>query len=482
MTDGQLQTVGSSFFLKKRFGSGYKLICVKNLGCNVNVILNVLRKYVPEVEVESNTQSEAVFIVNEDYSSAFNKMFKRIENESEILGISSFGFSLTTLEEVFIKVGHDDNKSEAKSSQDFNSFIPTRKVVGLTLMLYQIYAIILKKFHFTRRNFYSIGWLTLMSAGIVYIFLAVPIEFDYLYSRPLTPSNISLSSFNATVTAVEHDGSLPRLAQTYVEMFGGKDQVEVINENFEDYIMKKFQISEQMVAEKYLTAATIESDRILAWFNTGSFFTVLPELSLNTIHRAILKYVAGPEFDILVSNKPFNMTEEIWLKTSEGSFKEADILAEDETGDKSMEEELTLDSVIINFIAIFLMFYILLGYWPSIFIAIKVKERVTRSKLLQFICGANRFIYWFASFAVDYVFLMSVIYVIVGIVALNQRAFFRTAEQLAPLMAIFACYGFATLPFIYAASFLFEKHATAETMVPVFGLVCELNDFYIRKL
>lgn len=54
MADGELKTVGSSFFLKKRFGVGYRLTCVKKPTCNPHAVTQFLSKYIPEIEIETN--------------------------------------------------------------------------------------------------------------------------------------------------------------------------------------------------------------------------------------------------------------------------------------------------------------------------------------------------------------------------------------------------------------------------------------------
>lgn len=480
MNEGQLQTVGSSFFLKKKFGSGYKLICVKDQGCNPSNILNVLSEFAPDVQLESNAQTEAVFIIKEDYLPAFPSMFKRIEDESKNLRISSFGCSMTTLEEVFMKVGSDANKSNHRkqSNLEFNDFIPSKKVTGMKLLLYQAYAMMLKKFHYTRRNFYSIGWLTLMSIFITYILMIAPIEFDFIYRelQPL-PQNVSLSSYNKTIAAVDHDGSNPAIFQNYIGLFSGKDSAEVLNgDNFTEYLLKRYKISEAMVNAENVIGVTITKDKITAWRNIQSTYdSMLGPISLNMIHRAILKSVAGVDHDILVGSKPYYTNYDTITSTGMPQTTTEELIVTEDDNEKALtkEEELPFDSKILNFILIFAMFYLLLGYWPSIFIAIKVKERMTRAKLLQFISGANRFIYWLTSFVIDYIVLIGVTSIIIGILALNQRVYFRTGEQLGTLMAVFALYGFSAIPFIYAASFLFEKHPTSETMVSVYALICK---------
>lgn len=498
MNHGELQTVGSSFFLKKRFGSGYKLICVKNQGCNANDILNILQEFVLDARLESDTQTEAVFILSEDHLPAFPKMFKKIENLSDSLKISSFGLSLTTLEEVFMKVGSDKSSSYQHTQNiQFNDFVPTKKVRGLTLMLYQIYAMVLKKFHFTRRNFYPIGWLVLVTTGLLYVFLVVPIEFDTSYYYDYTiPENISLTSMNATITGVSHDGSYPSLFENYISLFTGKDVVEEVDD-FESYIFEKYQINEQEVSERHLLGLSLKSGNITAWYRSSRYYDVL---SVNTIHRAILKSVAGKQFDIMVAFKPFDIpyyseyeettewptstTEEISTTVTVQviSSNETVVPMQEDLDEESKEDQLSFSAKIINFVLMFIMFYLLACYWPSIFITIKVKERTTRAKLLQFISGTHRSVYWLTSFIIDNILLLVIMYIIIGIVALNQRPFFRTTDQLGILLVIFLFYGFSAIPFIYMASFLFIKHATAEALVPVYGILCEFRYFVIKKI
>ena len=103
MADGDLKTVGSSFFLKKKFGVGYRLVCVKAPGCNVDEVTNLLAKYIPEIEVETSIGSELSYVLKDEFVREFKTIFAELEEKSEELRILSFGVSLTTLEEVFLK-------------------------------------------------------------------------------------------------------------------------------------------------------------------------------------------------------------------------------------------------------------------------------------------------------------------------------------------------------------------------------------------
>lgn len=103
MAEGELKAVGSSFFLKKRFGVGYRLICVKDEACDARNLKELLRKYIPDIEIDTDIGTELSFVLNENYTSMFQNMLEDLEENTDRLGIKNYGISLTTLEEVFLK-------------------------------------------------------------------------------------------------------------------------------------------------------------------------------------------------------------------------------------------------------------------------------------------------------------------------------------------------------------------------------------------
>jgi ATP-binding cassette subfamily A (ABC1) protein 3 len=105
MADGVLQCCGSSLFLKNKYGIGYHLTIVKNPICDVEKISQTIKRHVPDAELESNVGAELSFILPKEKSHLFEALFTDLEENQGVLGIDSFGASVTTLEEVFLKVG-----------------------------------------------------------------------------------------------------------------------------------------------------------------------------------------------------------------------------------------------------------------------------------------------------------------------------------------------------------------------------------------
>lgn len=103
MSQGKLRAVGSSFFLKKQFGVGYHLVCVKKARCDTSKVTDMLRTFIPDIRVETDIGTELSYLLDEQNISVFQTMLQTLEKNSEELNIESYGISLTTLEEVFLK-------------------------------------------------------------------------------------------------------------------------------------------------------------------------------------------------------------------------------------------------------------------------------------------------------------------------------------------------------------------------------------------
>ena len=84
-------------------GVGYHMVMVKEPKCDVKNVSGIVRKYVPEATLESNISAELSFLLPKESSDRFEHLFTYLEDNKDTLGISSFGASVTTMEEVFLK-------------------------------------------------------------------------------------------------------------------------------------------------------------------------------------------------------------------------------------------------------------------------------------------------------------------------------------------------------------------------------------------
>ena len=115
MAGGRILCLGSSLFLKNRYGNGYKLTMVKKLKTKNKKIMPYLISIFGEVQLLSEVSSEIVFKVGKDKAHLFDNFFREFDEKLESLDISSYGISMTTLEEVFIAA---NNESEDKNEEN----------------------------------------------------------------------------------------------------------------------------------------------------------------------------------------------------------------------------------------------------------------------------------------------------------------------------------------------------------------------------
>jgi len=432
MSDGALKTVGTSFFLKKKFGSGYRLIVVKAPTCDSSIILEVLSRYAPDVTIETEEQLEIIFVLNDAYIDKFESIFKHLEENATNLGIESLGCSLATLEEVFLKVGdheHTEPHSIHETSVKFNNIVSFTKVSTATLMINQIYGMFLKKIHFTRRYYVPLIIYTILSAWFLFVFLAAP----------MGPSG-SFEVFGEFSGLVQTNNKDAKIVEVYTKLFNGS-LVEVIDRDIRDFILGNFLRRNQ----KYQIGATFGDTTDSIWYNFHSYGDVM-HVSLNHYHRAVLIESVGSEYDIRTFNNPFGWTPQ----------PDPDAVSQ-------------FDDIMVYF-----LFFFMLMYWPSLHITLKIKERVSKSKLLQFISGVNRFLFTFVSFVIDTVLTLIILFIILGIVVATNRNNFNTTDDIVIYLTAFAFYTINVIPFIYVMSFWFKKHTTGESLVSLFPLACKL--------
>lgn len=154
MSDGKLSTVGTSRFLKDRFGIGYRLTFSKGPNFNDGEVNGLVRRCTPNCKVDSDVGTELAFVVPKSDSAAFPELFKALEKDQATLGYDSYGCSCSTMEEVFLKIGQielDKRTKELETEGD--------KVVGATTSKLLAGAMVYKESLSAERNTGCSLWL-----------------------------------------------------------------------------------------------------------------------------------------------------------------------------------------------------------------------------------------------------------------------------------------------------------------------------------
>jgi ATP-binding cassette subfamily A (ABC1) protein 3 len=103
MNHGEVKCCGSPLFLKNTFGSGYRLTISKLNDFNEEAFLKSISNDIEKYEIETNIAGEISLALPYQSSSALPKVLSQIETNKERLGVSSYGISSSTVEEVFLK-------------------------------------------------------------------------------------------------------------------------------------------------------------------------------------------------------------------------------------------------------------------------------------------------------------------------------------------------------------------------------------------
>ncbi|KAG8371966.1 hypothetical protein BUALT_Bualt12G0017800 [Buddleja alternifolia] len=132
MANGSLKCCGSSFFLKQQYGVGYTLTLVKTPP-TASAAADIVYSHIPSATCVSEVGNEISFKLPLASSPSFESMFREIElcmqrsnpsfetpdcGNRSFLGIESYGISVTTLEEVFLRVaGGDFDETECLNDE-----------------------------------------------------------------------------------------------------------------------------------------------------------------------------------------------------------------------------------------------------------------------------------------------------------------------------------------------------------------------------
>ncbi|XP_039297783.1 ATP-binding cassette sub-family A member 2 [Nilaparvata lugens] len=124
ISKGKLRCCGSSLFLKSKFGIGYHLTLVLEDNTEEEMCTELVLNHVPSATLARHHGKELSYVLPHDSVHCFAPLFLEIEenvgNEASNLHISSYGVSMTTLEEVFIQLGKDEEYNSDDDDDDDN--------------------------------------------------------------------------------------------------------------------------------------------------------------------------------------------------------------------------------------------------------------------------------------------------------------------------------------------------------------------------
>uniref|UniRef100_A0A4W2DWQ7 ABC transporter domain-containing protein n=1 Tax=Bos indicus x Bos taurus TaxID=30522 RepID=A0A4W2DWQ7_BOBOX len=459
MAKGTLQCCGSTIFLKKVYGVGYHLIIVKDRHCDVKEISELIKYHIPEARLENNVAAELSFVLPKEYTDRFKALFTEMEDRQEELGIASFGISITTMEEVFIRVSQSNNqilqtlKNEDESedtnqnmnvprnfersyaSSNLNERSNITLNTGWALYSQQFFAMFMKRAMFSWRNWNLILLQILALLGIFY-FLMSDVELSIgeedldremdleQYGQTIVPFSISGNSEFTTNFVKNLEILLKAKKQKLHEVKGD---------------LKTYLADSQKCIYSCIIAFSIEvngnENTVNFWFNDEAYHS--SPLSLAVLDNVIFMSLSGPDASITVVNKP--------------------------------QPLLIINIIMMTGTQIALNLYFGVSILVSGFCLLTVNERVTKAKHIQFLSGVYALNFWLSALLWDFLIFFISCCLLLVVFTFSDLKILVTGYRLLDTLFIFMVFGWAVIPFMYLISFLFSSHTSAYAKLVIFN-------------
>ncbi|XP_051796407.1 retinal-specific phospholipid-transporting ATPase ABCA4a [Acanthochromis polyacanthus] len=223
ISQGRLHCCGSPIFLKNCFGAGFYLTlvrrmkhdalktscdCTEDCSCtcskcskfkaeqeesqapdrqmdgNMDRITALIHHHVPQARlIEAVGQELTYLLPNRNFQPrAYASLFRELEETLADIGLSSFGVSDTSLEEIFLKVTADENATNRKCAQesngqnscqesDGNTGRGSYQVKGVCLVIKQFFALLIKRLHHATRSYKDFIAQIVLPASFVFLAL-----------------------------------------------------------------------------------------------------------------------------------------------------------------------------------------------------------------------------------------------------------------------------------------------------------------------
>ncbi|XP_028617102.1 ATP-binding cassette sub-family A member 8-B [Grammomys surdaster] len=103
ISKGKLKCAGSSLFLKKKWGIGYHLTLQLKEVCVPENITSLVKQHIPEAKLSAEGEGKLVYTLPLETTYRFPELCQSLDS-CPGLGIENYGVSMTTLNEVFLKL------------------------------------------------------------------------------------------------------------------------------------------------------------------------------------------------------------------------------------------------------------------------------------------------------------------------------------------------------------------------------------------
>uniref|UniRef100_A0A3P8W266 ATP binding cassette subfamily A member 12 n=1 Tax=Cynoglossus semilaevis TaxID=244447 RepID=A0A3P8W266_CYNSE len=546
---GGLKSCGSPVYLKDKLGQGYKLTLTKKMKnseskkVDSSDIKEFIQAHVPEARLKEAQGGDLVYSLppfNSSNASSYRSLLTALDSNLDGLQLGGYGISDTTLEEVFLQLTRehldDENTplsisetiSDTGSLDSFSSdqsdgygdnikLHSSSSLSGIALLWQQVVAILIKRFHHSRRDWKGLISQVLLPVVFVVFAMGLGSIKNDLWHYPemeLSPalynigpsysffSNKNPSSSRLADTMMSFPGidnaCLDKLCAetragwtsngnsskgfsicqcTSEEQVCGKDNYKPPHQTIPSSQVV-FNLSGVNV-EKYLVSTA--NDFIRNRYGGFEFGMQLPpDLQMDLLpvpkNRTLSKVWFNPEGHhtmpaymntlnnlILRSNLPDNKDPREYAisVSSHPYFGRAD------------DEEVIVQGMLQILVAMCVM----IGYsiTTASFAIYEVNEHQSGAKMLQHIAGVSEPVYWIVNFFYDMVIYLIPVTLTICVIAAFQLSAFTERQNFGAVALLLVLFGFATFPWMYLLSGVFRNAEVAFITYVCINLFISIN-------
>lgn len=519
MSGGRVICCGSSLFLKKLYGTGYKLVIVTLKSCNIESLTLAVQSQVESAKFRSIVTREVVYNLPSEEKSRFHHLFRYLEQNKTALGISSYGLSETTLEEVFLNAGDEDfekkniaasiktednDTTKSESHQDTNASnqegsndptdndetVPTKesdtsefdKIVlsnqedvldfnyGFenlkkgALIFSRMYGTFIKRAVDLKRSpfmaFLQVVFPVLATFAALAVSESMGKKFSQTDNNNQQTTVTGLHAFENLFVPFSSNGSInadgERLQKIYLENILCPGCKGEKTDDMRKWALNKIK---KIGALKYRTSVVIGMEKVKSENATDPVFQIVAYYSRNAVYSMFITvdYAMNAIFKFGIDE---SQREDYHLQSEIKKYEYV------EEGDETAALMKKVYDVLLNILAGFIQLFFLViagNLLITLIIRFLIQERQTGAKHVQKLSGVDGKTYWLPTFLFDAVFCMAVLGIIVIVFIGHDLPVYRDG-RIVYLFLAFLLFTFGGLPSVYLFQFLFKSPTTGLTI------------------
>ncbi|XP_018027772.1 phospholipid-transporting ATPase ABCA1 [Hyalella azteca] len=487
MAEGEVVCSGSTLFLKRRFGDGYSLRVLPRKSCDIHMVTTTIKTIMPEATLTTTTEEELLYSLSGN-SDSFARLLETLSARKDYLKINHVGLSITSMEQVFLKVGEVLHSSAPSGSQhsiastdkgvNNRSFTmpsntplttpatftnghaakPDRYAVnsqtlmsvrasGNALLWERLKALWKKHVIYTRRK-----WVLLLTQGLVPVLVTLMcLLVDAAYfgdNAAEPPRELTLDMFEWSQSYVQSDDSY--LTSCYVDQFYGPYRVNVTDDVIEE-LLAEGNRDVFHYRENDVTSAMFYNGGSDKKVHTRMLYQSIPYhapgVGINLISNAILQGATNSsDHTITTSNYPLPLDERYRLEDGSQSGGSAFIYS--------------------------LMMPTAMAFLSASFLIFPLQERESKAKQIQLMTGTSSTALWFTTFTWDMLsYTASILIMFALFMIIDAQGNFTLQGAPVALILLMLLYGWSALPMAYLFSFPFSSAASGFAILALFNIV-----------